>query len=66
MSGKSAGKERNRAAQSEQHGYQEPKDIKTEKRSGETEVRNEKRSVKERVLQKLKGLEERRRDQEGE
>ena len=64
MSGKSEGKERNRAAQSEQHGYQEPKDIKATSPVREPVAEEANRpSAKRRVLDKIRDLERRRRDQ---
>ncbi len=66
MSGKSEGKKRNRAAQSEQHGYQEPPDIEAVKPEAgeEAGARLEGEGEKERVLEKLRRLEEQRRQKE--
>jgi hypothetical protein len=63
MSGKGAGKKRNRAAQGEPHGYQErPTDVASkvpgkDNREGYPE--------KTRIIDKLRDLEQRRRDREG-
>lgn len=68
MSGKGEGKKRNREAQSEQHGFQEsPIDRARKSGPGEsTGTRIESTVEKERVLEKMRELEERRRKQEGE
>ncbi len=63
MSGKGEGKKRNRAAQSEQHGFQERSLEKAEKPAGE-ETRQVANHEKQRVVDKLRRLEERRRQQE--
>ncbi|MHB8859934.1 MAG: hypothetical protein ACYC6Z_10710 [Thermoleophilia bacterium] len=65
MSGKGAGKKRNRAAQSEQHGYQGRPGDAAAKRGGKT--RNaplEDTSERERIMEKLRELDERRREEE--
>jgi hypothetical protein len=63
MGGKASGKKRNRAAQGEPHGYHErPSDI----ASGAGSKGNpEERSDKQRTIDKLRELEQRRRDREG-
>ncbi len=63
MSGKGEGKKRNRAAQSEQHGFQERPLEKAEKPAREEGHPRESRE-KPRVLEKLRNLAERRRQQE--
>ena len=64
MSGKSEGKKRNRAAQSEQHGYQEtPEDIARQPGLGEAGGATIETREKERVLEKMRRLEEKRRQQ---
>lgn len=63
MSGKASGKKRNRAAQGEPHGYQErPSDIASGAESGK---KGEERSKRQRTIDKLRELEQRRRDREG-
>lgn len=66
MSGKGAGKKRNRAAQSDQHGYQErPGDI-AGKQDGAGGINRDKQSSgKQRILEKLRDLEKRRREKGG-
>ena len=68
MSGKSSGKKRNRAAQSQQHGYQEqPPDHSAKPGIGEAGgARIEKNPIKQRLFDKLRNLELRRRQQEEE
>lgn len=66
MSGKGAGKKRNRAAQSEQHGYQEPQaDHATKPGAGEYELGSaeERAAEKQRIIDKLRQLEERQKEQ---
>lgn len=65
MSGKGAGKKRNRAAQSEQHGYQErPGEIAGKPEAEETRGSGlgKRLSEKQRVIDKLHDLEKRRRE----
>lgn len=63
MGGKGAGKKRNRAAQSEQHGYQEHPEERAGKPSpGKTGTEGVNNSEKQRVLDKLKSLQQRQRD----
>lgn len=66
MSGKGAGKKRNRAAQSEQHGYQErPEEVASKPEVGEAGGANlEEKTEKQRVIEKLRDLEKRRRERE--
>lgn len=66
MSGKGAGKKRNRAAQSEQHGYQEPQvDQSNKPGTGKTAGSGlEKNPEKQRVLEKLRDLQKRLRQKE--
>jgi hypothetical protein len=68
MSGKGSGKKRNRAAQSEQHGFQQSPSEKsasadTDKKSG---TGKKKGSDRKRVLKKLKELDRQRHDEEDE
>ncbi len=63
MSGKGEGKKRNRAAQSEQHGFQERPLEKAEKPVREEGNPGENQE-KPRVVEKLRNLEKRRRQQE--
>jgi len=66
MSGKGTGKKRNRAAQSLQHGYNEnPENIamKPRKRTRKAVV-NDDRSYRERILDQLKELDQKRREEE--
>lgn len=66
MSGKSAGKKRNRAAQSEQHGFQEnPADIAGKNNDRAGDEHRGPGSEKQRASEKLRDLERRRRDREG-
>ncbi len=66
MSGKAAGKKRNRAAQSEQHGFQEnPADIAGKNSDKHGEKERGSTSGKQRVMEKLRDLERRRREREG-
>lgn len=66
MSGKSEGKKRNRAAQSEQHGFQQPP---AEKAAGtdaaQSTAGESAKHDRKRVLEKLRDLEKRRRDRTG-
>lgn len=68
MSGKGEGKKRNRAAQSEQHGFQESSvDKAARPAAGETAGTGAgaaERPEKQRVLEKMHDLEERRRQKE--
>jgi hypothetical protein len=68
MSGKSAGKKRNRAAQSEPHGYQEHPGERAEKdRKTRGPGRNRPAAdtgERQRVTEKMRDLEQRRRDKE--
>lgn len=66
MSGKATGKKRNRAAQSLQHGYQEhPEDaaVKSGKRGRKGAVLDD-RTDRQRILDQLRELDEKRREQE--
>lgn len=66
MSGKAAGKKRNRAAQSEQHGYYEnPGDMAGKTGGKPKEENHNSGSEKQRTIDKLRDLERRRRDREG-
>jgi hypothetical protein len=67
MSGKSEGKKRNRAAQSEQHGFQQPKaDKATGTKASDAATRGSgKEKRKQRVQEKLKDLENRQRERTG-
>lgn len=65
MSGKGEGKKRNRAAQSEQHGFQErPLEQASRPAAGEPGGAEIEKSEKQRVLEKMRDLEERRRQKE--
>lgn len=67
MSGKGSGKKRNRAAQSLQHGYQEhPADAARKPDVGEAggATLDEGINDRQRILEKLRELDERRREQE--
>lgn len=68
MSGKGAGKKRNRAAQSDQHGYQERPGEKAGKQgagdSGSAD-RNSRQVEKQRVIDKLRDLQKRRQKKSG-
>jgi len=66
MSGKGAGKKRNRAAQSLQHGYQEhPEDVAGKTKGKETGHKsNDGRSDRQRIMDQLRELEEQRRESE--
>lgn len=59
MSGKASGKKRNRAAQSEQHGFQQPPSEKAAGPDRATGSEKEKRG-KQRILEKLRELERQR------
>lgn len=65
MSGKGTGKRRNRAAQSGQHGYHEPQMNHTVKPgAGEAAgAKTEKAPAKQRVLEKMRNLEQRLQEQ---
>lgn len=64
MSGKGSGKKRNRAAQSEQHGYQEPQVGHAAKPgAGEAGGGTQKTPEKQRVLEKMRELERRLQEQ---
>lgn len=66
MSGKASGKKRNRAAQSEQHGFQQPA---SEKAAGAKKVRGkpdfDAASNKQRLLEKLQELNRERIEEKG-
>jgi hypothetical protein len=66
MSGKGAGKKRNRAAQSLQHGYQEhPEDVAGKTDAGEPKgATKDGRTDRQRILDQLRELDERRREGE--
>ncbi|MHB9054274.1 MAG: hypothetical protein ACYC5F_09880 [Thermoleophilia bacterium] len=66
MSGKGAGKKRNRAAQSEQHGYQgRPGDAASRPHAGEAGGAHlEDNPERQRIMEKLRELDERRREEE--
>ncbi len=66
MSGKGAGKKRNRTAQSLQHGFQEhPHDTALKPDTGEAGGATlEGRTERQRIIDKLRELDERRREQE--
>ena len=66
MSGKGTGKKRNRAAQSQQHGYQEnPEDAASRPDVGEAGGATlDGKTERQRILEKLRELDERRREQE--
>ena len=66
MSGKGVGKKRNRAAQSEQHGYQErPGDKASKPRGGKSRgAPLEETGERERIMEKLRELDKRRREEE--
>ncbi|MBE0429002.1 MAG: hypothetical protein IBX61_03915 [Thermoleophilia bacterium] len=64
MSGKGWGKKRNRAAQSEQHGFQQPPaEQAAQADTGRAGTSAEKTTIRQRVLDKIRMLEQRRRDQ---
>jgi hypothetical protein len=66
MSGKGAGKKHNRASQSLQHGYQNhPEDVagKSSKRVRKSVVHDD-RTDRQRILDQLRELDEKRREQE--
>lgn len=67
MGSKGAGKKRNRAAQSDQHGYQErPGDIAGKQEGAGGGISSDKKSSgKQRLLDKLRDLEKRRREKSG-
>ncbi len=65
MSGKGEGKKRNRAAQSEQHGFQErPLEQASRPAAGEAGGAELEKPEKPRALEKMRDLEERRRQKE--
>lgn len=65
MSGKGSGKKRNRAAQSEQHGFQQPLSEKAGSDAKGKTGGDRDAGEGQRVREKLKDLEQRRRDREG-
>lgn len=66
MSGKGAGKKRNRAAQSQQHGYQEhPQDAAVKPDAGKIRgADHDAQDRRERIMEKLRELDEQRREEE--
>jgi hypothetical protein len=64
MSGKGEGKRHNRAAQSQQHGFQEPASDHSPEPGALADVAESVESEKEKVLKRMRRLEEKRREEE--